>query len=523
MKRLLLSIYWLFPLLSIGQVTFRQAMADGMAQYKALDYEDALKKFEAAQILAMEKGNMAKQEVSQWIIRTQEARFNALSRQLAVSDSLRQVAELEKINANQARQKADSALRIANRVLDQMYFYEGKYGLTLKQVDYRHMKYGFIDRAGNEVLPFVFDEASPFASTDGGWAFATKGYAKVTKNGQQYLLDTLGNTLHFTDRFEDLHPMSGVLFHRGVLNDQQFRTICGHQRLVMVEIVPPTEKGRLLKRGKLTNLHEDIHHLGQLQTLKLVGNQIKSLPPSFSRLVSLRELRLSDNQLVALPASFGDLQKLEKLELHRNPISLLPETFGQLKHVSYIDLSSNQLVALPNSIGNLQNLRTLDLGGNLLQQLPPSFCQLRGLNALDLNGNQLKTLPPHFGALTNLWFLSLQGNQLSDLPTSVGKLVRLNTLILSNNRFFTTPQAIFQLTYLKTLDLSNNQLTDLPNEIRQLESLESLFLAGNRLTAMPRSISMLKKLKRLDLRGNPLSTYEKTWLRRSLPNCRITF
>ncbi|MFK7922813.1 MAG: WG repeat-containing protein, partial [Bacteroidia bacterium] len=88
----------------------------------------------------------------------------------------------------QEKQRADSSLSVANRVLDQMYFYEEKFGLTLKNIAQERetpkYRYGYIDRQGKEVIAFEYEEATPFSHMD--------GFARVQIDKQKYLLDTAG-------------------------------------------------------------------------------------------------------------------------------------------------------------------------------------------------------------------------------------------------------------------------------------------------------------------------------------------
>ncbi|MEL6842544.1 MAG: hypothetical protein AAFP02_04965, partial [Bacteroidota bacterium] len=52
---------------------------------------------------------------------------------LADERKARQAVEKEKQRALAAERRADSALQVTRRVLNQMYFYEGKFGLTIKE------------------------------------------------------------------------------------------------------------------------------------------------------------------------------------------------------------------------------------------------------------------------------------------------------------------------------------------------------------------------------------------------------
>lgn len=83
---------------------------------------------------------------------------------------------------------------------------------------------------------------------------------------------------------------------------------------------------------------------GQLESLNLSNNQLRSLPPDIECLTSLTTLNLSNNRIDALPWQ------------------LVCPFFTKMKsHIESLSLSSK---------GLLTNLRTLDLTGNPLSLIP---------------------------------------------------------------------------------------------------------------------------------------------------------
>ena len=115
---------------------------------------------------------------------------------------------------------------------------------------------------------------------------------------------------------------------------------------------------------------------GRLEWLRLLSNQLTTLPESIGDLSSLEKLWLSSNQLTTLPESIGDLSSLEDLSLTINQLTTLPESIGNLSSLEFLGLSSNQLTSLPESIGNLSSLRILFVSHNQLTTFPESFCNL---------------------------------------------------------------------------------------------------------------------------------------------------
>src|SRR6185369_15319377 len=84
------------------------------------------------------------------------------------------------------------------------------------------------------------------------------------------------------------------------------------------------------------NVLEDLpESLGQLADLAdylyLHDNRLTALRESlFTRLIRLRYLNVSDNRLAALPASIGNLSSLEELRADGNQLTSLPASFSRL-------------------------------------------------------------------------------------------------------------------------------------------------------------------------------------------------
>ena len=104
----------------------------------------------------------------------------AIKRQKEISDSLYIVANEEKIKTQTALNKADSALNIANTIVNAMYFYDDKLALA-----YNGEKWGYINKKGEVMIDFLYYEAEMFAEES--------GFAKVKDIQGEYLIDTSGN------------------------------------------------------------------------------------------------------------------------------------------------------------------------------------------------------------------------------------------------------------------------------------------------------------------------------------------
>lgn len=123
--------------------------------------------------------------------------------------------------------------------------------------------------------------------------------------------------------------------------------------------------------------------LGELQTLSVQLNKIRSLPLSVGDMKSLRRLDARFNELRGLPVTIGKLTSLEYMNLSNNFSDLreLPETLAELSSLKELDLSNNQLRALPDTFGLLENLVILHLDQNPLE-LPPAEVVKEGVQAV---------------------------------------------------------------------------------------------------------------------------------------------
>lgn len=320
MARAFLCLLCFLPLVLWGQVTYEQALADGISRYEALDYEDAIKKFEAAHILAEAKGPIAIQEVDEWIIKAQEARFNALTRQLAISDSLRQAAISEKAKAEAARNRADIALKVSNQLLDQFYYHKGRYGFTVKQVLWQgkpRLFNVFITRNQGE-LDALFDEVIPFSLRDG---FARVKYVKgVDPAGvditERALLDTLGNLYDVATFPKYLGSRSQALVIDGTKSKQYAKL----KKISHFLDVAPRVKIIIIHDTKLKQLTPTISSLDSLFYIDLHNNRLPEVPNTLTQISQLTHLNLAHNELTAMPTRMDLLSHLTYLNLTGNPI-----------------------------------------------------------------------------------------------------------------------------------------------------------------------------------------------------------
>ncbi|MEM7374384.1 MAG: WG repeat-containing protein [Bacteroidota bacterium] len=410
-----MRLYLFYPLLailSLASVHVLPAQCD-RSQYTIIiplveqdlenrEYESAIQRLLDVRDICPEE----KDEINALIKRT----FSLIEGEKKQAESARTRAELSEsqartsekralaseTRAREAERKADSALQVANRVLDQMYFYKNRFGMTLKEVNNVH-KFGFIDKTGHEVIPFVYEEATPFSIDD--------GYARVKKKGILYLLDT-------------------ALVHYPLAN--------GFKELTKETIALVYPYNPFGHSGKIP---EKIAAYPQLEILIAYASGTTKLPNSFTRLSNLKRLDLSWNFIEVLPESFGNLSSLEYLDASNCSFQALSESFCKLPRLRELTFENNRLESLPKNIGQLSQLRILNLNSNFLERLPASIAELSQLQTLDLSENVLENLPESIGMLGQLDYLSLRENDLEKLPASIGQLTRLRHLDLRDNSF----------------------------------------------------------------------------------------
>ncbi|MEH2461168.1 leucine-rich repeat domain-containing protein [Nostoc sp.] len=110
--------------------------------------------------------------------------------------------------------------------------------------------------------------------------------------------------------------------------------------------------------NQLMELPESTKNLTKLTVLSLSGNEFVSFPNVITSLQKLRELYVSDNKIEQLPNEFGNLTKLIKLclggkqissnalfaeEVYGNNLTSLPHSFTQLAQLVELNLDENPL------------------------------------------------------------------------------------------------------------------------------------------------------------------------------------
>jgi hypothetical protein len=328
------------------------------------------------------------------------------------TNCLKSIKKIQKENELKIKSNANE-LKYSKSLLDAIYFYDNKIALA-----YNDGKYGFINKNGNTQIAYKYDQAGCFD--------AITGFAKVSLNKKNYLVDTVGREYPLA---ETLNALSG-----------------------------------------------------EIEALDLSKSHLTELPKEIFNYPALKILIISNNNITVLPNEIGRLKELKYFDATGNNILSVPKEIGTLTNLKFISFRNNGISKLPNEIANLQQLEKIDLSNNQLFDLPLGLASLYDLKVLLLDGNKIAKLSPDIGLLLNLKYLSIQSNILTTIPVEFGRLSRLQSLCLSDNKITDLPGETGRLISLITFNISRNQLTYVPTEIKQLNQLKHFDIRGNSLS-----------------------------------------
>uniref|UniRef100_A0A1A8N5D3 Leucine rich repeat containing 47 n=1 Tax=Nothobranchius rachovii TaxID=451742 RepID=A0A1A8N5D3_9TELE len=158
-----------------------------------------------------------------------------------------------------------------------------------------------------------------------------------------------------------------------------------------------------------------------------IDKRISSIGGLTSSIYSLHLLNyLEVSQCPSLTEIHEDIQHLTNLQsliLCRNKLTIIPEVIGSLKSLKVLDLSVNNLKALPegitqlrelNTLNNLDLLSTLVASDNLIEELCGEIHKLPALKVLDVSNNKVREIPSDLSSCPKLKEINFKGNKLSD-------------------------------------------------------------------------------------------------------------
>lgn len=131
----------------------------------------------------------------------------------------------------------------------------------------------------------------------------------------------------------------------------------------------------------LTEIHEDIQQLTNLQSLILCRNKLASIPDVIDKLISLKVLDLSVNNLKRLPEGITRLRELNTLNVSCNTLEVLPDGLKQCTKLSSINISKNHITGFPDDFfsGDLDLLSSVEASDNSIDQLSAHINRLAAL------------------------------------------------------------------------------------------------------------------------------------------------
>ena len=268
-----------------------------------------------------------------------------------------------------------------------------------------------------------------------------------------------------------------------------------------------TEYKNELGFDTLKNINPDAVHILKLYGLEEL-NGFFELSSTLSSLEKLSVINVPMNRSIfdTLMVKLEDKPHLKKLMIHHCDLKTLPPTITKLKKLETFISFYNPLAQLPAEIGLMNNLREIDIhNATQLKILPPEIGELKQLEKLSISGS-IKAIPAEIGNCKSLWYFGIGGAQLKTLPSEIGLCTNLTHLSLASNKIITLPKEIGNLSKLDNLNLMYNQLSELPTSFTKLKKLTFCGLAHNQFKAFPKEVLEMDNLITLWIHKNPLTT-----------------
>ncbi len=248
---------------------------------------------------ATEAALAAEKKTSETLLLVEQQRETALAEK-EKAETAKQLALIEK-------EKAQTAEKKTTAVLNKIYFYTEEFGLAYDQSS---NLYGFIDKNLKTKIVFKYTEALPFQYI---------GFAKVKRDNQYFLIDTLGKEYPLATELDQLSPEITALD---------------------------------LRLKKLTKIPSAVKKSVNLKILLLGSNQLTSVA-GLEKLTNLIELDLFGNQLTSV-AGLEKLTNLTRLDLRYNQLASVAglEKLTNLSWVAlnYMKLSKKEIAALREAL-----------------------------------------------------------------------------------------------------------------------------------------------------------------------------
>ncbi|KFB51685.1 hypothetical protein ZHAS_00019770 [Anopheles sinensis] len=152
--------------------------------------------------------------------------------------------------------------------------------------------------------------------------------------------------------------------------------------------------------------------LGNLTTLYLDSNRLKTIDMRQLNLPQLQTISLNDNNFTEVPSTWGKKEALSYISINNNYIKSFD--FGSLRSLAYLDtimLESNhiQRVTVSNPVVHLPHLKWIYLANNTLNRIELNGTDFPELSYLTLAHNRFTSVPTVFRKYPNLR-MSLEAN-----------------------------------------------------------------------------------------------------------------
>ncbi|XP_077865735.1 leucine-rich repeat-containing protein 40-like [Saccoglossus kowalevskii] len=155
-----------------------------------------------------------------------------------------------------------------------------------------------------------------------------------------------------------------------------------------------------------------VSQMTKLTYLNVEGNDINTIPSTFSNLTNLKTCIMKNNNINAHSGvPLTSLPRIEHLDIDNNAFHSIFTI--SIKSMKYISARANCIVSLPERMAP-EILEELYLDDNELNDISNvKFNSMAKLRVLSLRNNHLQTIPDSLGRVFNLETLDLEGQKLS--------------------------------------------------------------------------------------------------------------
>lgn len=256
----------------------------------------------------------------------------------------------------------------------------------------------------------------------------------------------------------------------------------------------------------------------------------RNLPLELPKFKALNEIDIDLSPFINIDSTFktlGKIKGLEELYLFDNNWTYIPETIRCLKRLNtlYID-GHMDLTQLPESIKKLRRLEEIAINNCPKVDLKKSIellTQLPKLEHLDIGFTKEVQIPENIRQLRSLQSLWISHSELKEIPESIKHFPKLKQLYLSSNKISQIEFSQGDLPELESLFLDNNTLKEFPPPLQHLKNLKRVYLNNNWNIKIPKNMEIFNHLDELFLIKCNLSKADKEYLKKVLPNTKLTF